>query len=179
MPTDTIILSGLPGSGKSTLARRLNELYGYPIHSLGGLWREEYKRLHPDGGISFEQFWRQTTHEDNLKMNIVAKYIFLKGKVIGDSRYTVHLKDVPAAFVFVYADLDVRARRALDAGNYEGQDMYGIKNILHRREQDELRMGKTLFGEGYDYREPSHYHMVLNSGRMSVEEEVGAVRSLL
>jgi len=43
----SIMISGLPGSGKSTLAQRLLEHYEWPVHSIGQLFRNKWKTLHP------------------------------------------------------------------------------------------------------------------------------------
>jgi cytidylate kinase len=179
MKHDAVILSGLPGSGKSTLANELSESYGWEIYSVGRLWRERYSELHPDGCMPFEEYWRRTTLEDNLEVNRIARGVFERGNVIGDSRYSIYCKDLPALLAFVTADLETRAGRAAAAGKYDGRAADDIKRTLMEREADEVRVGRALFGEGYDYRDARHYHVVLNSGMLTVDEEVAVIDSLM
>ena len=82
----SIVLSGNPGSGKSVLAMALSKKYGWPVHSMGGLWRNKYKELHPKGEITFEEFWGRTTAEDSRQMNEQAKKILDRVKKEGLSQ---------------------------------------------------------------------------------------------
>lgn len=176
---NAIILSGLPVSGKSTLARRLSEIYDWPVHSFGDLWREKWSGRYPNGEVTFEEFWRGTTIEENHQMNIEAVEMFKEGKGIIDTRYTLYFKDLPFLFAFITAPLDVRAKRAKDSGKYVGKSLSDIVSILKEREQDELTFGGKLLGEDYDYRDPKHYHLGINSGNLTVEQEVSLVTGLV
>jgi hypothetical protein len=44
-----------------------------------------------------------------------------------------------------------------------------IEGILEKREEDECVIGKDLFGK--DYRDSSIYHIVLNTGLLSIDQE--------
>ena len=173
----SIILSGNPASGKSVLAERLSKKYGWPIHSMGGLWRKRYKEMHPNGDISFEEFWGRTTPEDSRKMNEEAKKIFEDGGIIGDSRYVSYLDGSVCLLVFVTADIGTRAKRVCDRDEYEGMSASEIERVLEKREKDELKIGEGLFG--IDYRDTKHYHVVINSAMMTVEQEVDVIESLM
>ncbi len=173
----SIVISGLPGSGKSTLATRLSKTYGWPIHSIGQLFREKWKTLHPNGEIPFEAYWRSTTPEENIRVNQELRALIAKGHIIGDSRYSVYCKDLSSLLLFVTAPIEIRATRALHSEKYAGRSREEIKNILEQREQDELETGQQLFE--IDYRNPVHYHLVLNSGMLTVEQEVGLVKKLM
>ncbi len=176
---NSVILSGLPVSGKTTLARRLSQVYGWPIYSIGQLWREEWRQRYPGGSVSFEEFWRNITVEENLKKNVEAREIFERGHVIGDTRYSLYCQDVPALLIFLTADLQTRAYRAARVNKYIDKSLREIEQILEEREQDEVRVGEQLYGEYYDYRDPRHYHIALNTGRLTVEEEVAAIEKLV
>jgi len=169
-------LSGLPVSGKSTLTRTLSEVYGWPIHSIGDLWRARHKVLYPNGKVSFEEYWRGTSIEDNRKINEQARKIYAAGKIVGDTRYSIYCKDLPVLLVFITADLEVRAKRGIDT-KYRGKSIEDVKQILIEREECEVKMGKELFD--FDYRDIRHYHLALNSGVFSVEEEVEIIRGLV
>lgn len=175
----SIAISGLPASGKSVLAKKLAEIFDMPVYSVGQFWREKYKQLYPNREIPFEQYWRKTTFEENQEADRNSEEVLKKGKVIGDLRYPVYCRNLPVLLVFVTADLETRARRAVATGKYNGQPVEEIQKILFQREADEVRTGKQLYGDAYDYRNPDNYHLVLNSGLMTVEEEVAVVRSFL
>jgi cytidylate kinase len=175
----SIVLSGNPGAGKSALAAALSKEYGWPIYSIGGLWREKYKEEHPGNDITFEEFWSRTTKEDNVKVNKQAKVIFEKGGVIGESRYTAILDASVCLLVFVTADMATRAMRTSGREEYRGMSVQEITKILERREQDELDMGHELYGMGYDYRDSKNYHIVIDSERLTVAQEVALVKGLM
>ena len=174
---NSIILSGLPLSGKTTLAKKLGEMYHWHIYAIGQLWRDQWKEQYPKGEVSFEEFWRGVPLKDQQKINVKAREIFKAGNVIGDSRYSIYCKDLPSLLVFVTADLKIRAQRA--HLKYPGKSMEDIEHILQGRENDELTVGKQLYGNNFDYRDSAHYHLSLNSGMLSVEEEVAAIEKVI
>ncbi len=173
----SIILSGLPASGKTTLAKRLSEHWGWPIHSLGQIWRDQWKEKYPQAEISFEGYWRQTSLEDNISINQKAKEIFRKGAVIGESRYSIYCDDIPSLSLFITAPLETRASRSAD--KYLDTSFFERKKILAGREKDEVERGKQIFGEYYDYRNPQYYHLVLNSQFLQPGQEFEVARSLI
>jgi cytidylate kinase len=173
----SIVLSGYPASGKSVLAARLSEKYGWPVYSMGNLWREKYREMHPKGEISFEEFWGRTTPEDSREMNEQAKRIFENGGIIGDSIYVSYLDRSICLLVFVAADIGIRADRVCGREGYKGMSVEEIRRLLEKRENDELKIGKGLFG--IDYRDMKHYHVVINSGKLTVEQEVDVIDRLM
>ncbi len=177
MSYTSIILSGLPASGKTTLAKKLSSHYHWRIHSLGQLWRNQWKEKYPQEEIPFEDYWRQTSLADNREINRKAKEIFKRGEVIGDSRYAIYCKDLPSLLIFVTAPLEIRASRSIE--KYPGKSPFDREKILKERERDEVERGRQIFGEDYDYREHHHYHLTLNSGVLTVEQEFTLVRSLM
>ena len=172
MDYNAIILSGLPGSGKTTLIESLMKLYSWPKYSIGEMYREKWREKHPDGKVSFEEYWRGVSKEENAEVNRAAKEIFVKGNVIGDTRYSIYCKEHKNnLLVFVTAGLQTRAERALkDNDKYKGKSVDDVRRILVQREYDEMSVGNDLFR--YDYRDSSNYHITLNSGMLSVEDEV-------
>ncbi|MEK6934585.1 MAG: AAA family ATPase [Nanoarchaeota archaeon] len=174
-----IAISGLPGSGKTTLAKEISEIYGWSVFSIGQLWREKWRSLYPNGEVSFEDFWRNTSLRDNLGLNLKAREDFREGGVIIDTRYAIFLKDLQYLMIFVMADINTRAKRLLKDKKYGDKTLGEIKDVLIARERDELAIGKQLVNDDYDYRKAINYHTVLDSGLLTVEQEVKIVRTLM
>ena len=177
MKYQSIVFSGLPVAGKSTLVAKLKEIYKWPMLSVGDLWRARWANLYPDKKISFEEYWRTTSSEDNRQVNVDFREQATKNHLIGDSRYTVYLKDLPVFLVFLTADLNIRAKRGVGLAKYNGDGEKEIKEILYRREADEVAASKRLFG--YDYRDSANYHLVLNTALVSQEEEIAIIKTLV
>ncbi len=176
MKHNSIAISGLPGSGKSSLAELLSVNLNWKIRTVGGIWRERHKQECPD--IPFETYWKNTSAEENKAVNDALKYLVDQGRIIADARY-VHMFGPKTFKVFVTAPLQVRAQRAVEIGKYYGKTLNEIEKILLDREQDELQMGKTIWGKRYDYRRLSSYNLVLNNGSMTPKEEFEVVYSVL
>lgn len=174
----SIVLSGNPKSGKSALADQISERYEWPTRSIGGMWKEKHRQLYPNGEVPFEEYWANTTREENLRVNVEAKLLFESGGIVADSRFVSYLDPAICLLIFVTSDLDTRAVRAWrDQKDYKGKSIEEVKAILERREMDEVRIGKDLFG--IDYRDPRQYHLVINSGALTVQQEVAIVASLI
>ncbi len=170
-----ILLSGLPGSGKSTAARQLAPLLNWPILYVGGLWREKWKAQCPDGNPSWEQWNELITPEQHKVMDEHARECLAKGHVIGDMWHEKIAEGLPILRVFISAPLDIRAQRATQTGRFEGKTIEEIKKLLQDREDTQAANAKLLYGPSYDYRDPSLYHIVLNSGLLTVEEKVNSL----
>ena len=119
MKYQSIVFSGLPGAGKSTLAKTIGQLYGWPVYSAGGLWRAKWSRLYPSGEVDFEDYWRSTSTQENLKIDRDFRNIAIRGRVVGDVHYAINLLSLPILLVFLSADIDTRAQRALGLEKYK------------------------------------------------------------
>lgn len=177
MKYQSIVFSGLPGAGKSTLVEKLKNIYGWPVLAVGDLWRAKWAKLYPNKKIPFEEYWRTTSSEDNKQVNIDFREAVLGKNLIGDSRYTIYLRDLPVLLVFLNADLEIRARRGYGLVKYNNHSEEEIKKILYQREADEVAASKRLFD--YDYRDSRNYHLTLNTGMLSQDEEIAIIGSVL
>lgn len=176
---NSILISGKPLSGKSTLVSALSKIYGWEAFSVGKLWREEWKRRYPDGEVSFEEYWGKTTLEENKAMDQKAKEKIEKGHVIGDFRFA-HLTSNPNVLkVFVDADISTRMERARSRKEYSSLSKRELRKLLNKREKDEVKMEKSLYGKRYDYRNPLNYHIVINSGSLKLDEEVKIIMGIV
>ena len=81
--------------------------------------------------------------------------------------------------MFVTADLKTRAARSANRIEHRNMSLQEIAKALQAREEEELSMARELYGKDYDYRDPKNYHLVLDSGKMSIAEEVSAINALM
>jgi len=177
MRYSAIVVSGLPGAGKGHLSRELSKLTGWPVVSIGELWRKKHKESNSTN--SFEEFWKSISIEQQKTMDISAREIMEKGNIIGEFRFSKLAKGLNALFIFLTADIDKRAERAFKMGKHNEKSLEEIKKILEKRENDEVEIGKQIYGEDYDYRSPEQYSVILDSGELSVNEEVEVVKGML
>lgn len=168
----SVIISGRPGSGKSALAKEISKQYGWKMFSVGRLWREIWNKTYPGGEMTFEMYWRNTSIEENMEMDKKAGRTIQEGRIVADLRFSKAVSDPDVLKVFVDADLEVRARRVIEAGRYKMLAVDDVCRILVDREKDEVRMGKYVYGEDYDYRNLLNYNVALNSGMLDIEDEV-------
>lgn len=173
----SIVVSGNPGAGKAVLTAKLAEKYGWPIFSVGNLWRKAWQEKYPNKEVSFEQYWGSVSVEDNKKMDAGVKDLIEKGGVIGDFRYCSYLDRSRCLLVFLTADVKIRASRVKGQDKYVGMTEEAIADLLDKREADELRNGFESYG--VDYRDPRLYHAVLNSGLLTLDEEFGIINRLM
>jgi Cytidylate kinase len=96
----SIVISGLAGAGKTTLAKKLSGIYGWPVYSVGDLWRARWENKYPDKDIAFEEFWRTTSTQENLQTDTDFRAIVAKENVVADGRFAIHLRNLPALLVF-------------------------------------------------------------------------------
>ena len=172
----SIVVSGLPGSGKSTLTIALAEQYRMQRYSVGDMLRAEYTKRHLETELPFKEFWRNQTLSEARKINEQLKPLFEKNRMIGDSRYVSYLDRNACMLVFVYADLDKRAHWPLLSAEHHGMTDDYAARTLWEREQDEYKKGELLFG--CDYRDRKLYDISLNSGTLSVSEELNAIKGI-
>ncbi len=177
----SIILSGTPASGKSKLIQKLVEAYGFQVIHFGGILREMHASQYPNNEVTFEKWYDGKKGKELEPLNQEVKRRFESGNIIGDSRFVASLDPEKCIFVFLDADVKIKAERVITdpkRPEYFGKPLEEVIGILTMREGSELRIGKELYGLDYDYRDPSHYHLVLNSGRLTIQQEFEAIDKL-
>jgi len=180
MKYEAIVIVGPPMSGKSRLARELSDKYGWSYYSVGKIWRERWVQLYPNKQISFEEYWRNTSVEDNLKEDKKAKEIIKKRNVVVDVRYPIYCENLPVLLVLVLPTLQTRIEMALKfRDEYKNKLPEEVRKIIVDREMDEVRMSKKMYGDDYDYRDPKRYHITLNTGKLRVFQEINLINSLM
>ncbi len=168
-----IVVSGDPGSGKTTFVELLSAEYGKKVYSVGEYWRKKYKEEHPRGDITFEEYWRSRSDSDQLEANINLKHYALLGYIV-DTRYASIFDKREYLIIYLHAPLEVRAVRLATRPEYSGKTIKEIEAILAARQEDEVAVGKRLFG--VDYRDHNFYNLILNSCLLTPEEELAAVK---
>ena len=174
-----IIISGPPGPGKTSLTNKLADETGFKIYYIGGLFRKKHAELIQRGetNLSFEDWWVQLPDLEQIEINNKIKTLAEIGGIIGDTRYAKLCENTNSLHVFLYAPLEIRVQRALEDKKYLGKTQEEIKKILLKREKDELEVGIKLFS--IDYRNQNDYHLALNTGKLTVIEEIKAIMSLM
>ena len=179
MKYKSIIISGLPGSGKGKLSIELSKKFRWKIFSAGDLWRRKYNRKYPDKGRTFEEFWKSQSKKEQQKIDKKIRHAIEQGNIIGEFRYATICNGLSALLVFLNPSLDIRAERALKIKKYDVETLQKVKKILLQREQDELKIGRELHGQDYDFRNLDNYDLILDTGKLSIKEEVEKIAELL
>lgn len=175
MKYNSVVISGLPGAGKGVLSKAVAQKYGWKLFSIGDMWRKKWEKEHPSKEIPFENYWKKASFKEQNGINNLARQIIAEGQAVGDFRYAICCKGLPTLFVFIKSNLDNRAERATKTKKYEGKQIAEIKKILKDREKDEVMWGKKLFGKNYDFRDNSHYNLILDSEHLTLQEEVALI----
>lgn len=174
-----ILLSGLPGSGKSTAVRELSLLLGWPLFSIGDMFRKQWQEKYPNAELAFEDYMKTITLKAHKEMDARARKVFEKGRIVGDMHHGAGITEsLPGVLrVFVSAPLEIRAERAKKTGRFEGKSTKQIMRLLDDREQTILDVAKRIYGKSYSFNDPSRYHLVINSGLLTVKEKIAAMMS--
>lgn len=176
MMFESIIIIGTPFSGKTTLAKLLAEHFNWKFFSVGHLWKGLWKEKYPNGETSFENYWTQTTDDENKEMDKYVHEMVQEGHVVGDMRYAFLHRDPQVLIIFTKCDIDTRTKRALEINKYPGKDFAQVKEILEQRERDEVDRGKKLYGE--DYRDEKNYDMAFDTSNSAPEEAIEQIMDL-
>jgi CMP/dCMP kinase len=170
-------ISGHPVSGKNTLIARLHEEHKLQTYSIGDMLKEMHKKEDPKGKLLFEQWWRASPFDLNVRVNVEFKKKIENTPTIGDSRFVCYLDRNICLRIFLTAEVNIRAMRAINRGDYPGKTKREINEVcdfLRKRENDEKEMGLRLFG--VDYNDQSLYDVIINTGECSVEDELDIIR---
>ena len=139
---------------------------------IGDILRERWRKEYPNAEILFEIYWPNLSFESQVQINLDLKGRIASEPIIGDTRYPILVENEISKKLFVTSNLETRVERAfVNPNNKKSKD--DIKEILQQREQNELKLGKQLTqNEDYDYRNPQHYHVRLDTTDKTVDQEV-------
>ena len=170
-----IVVSGDPGSGKTTFVELLSAEYGKEVYSVGRYWREKYEKEHPSGDITFDEYWRSRPYRDQLEANTSLRHYAQDLGYIVDTRYASIFDKDRCLIIYLRAPLEVRAVRLATRAEYSGKTIKEIEAILGARQEDEVAIGKRLFG--VDYRDRNFYDLILDSSLLTPDEELAAAKA--
>lgn len=173
---ESIVVSGKPFSGKTTLSKLVAEHFGWKYISIGEMWRTEWKKRYPKGDMSFENYWNETTDDENRAMDKMAGDVVRRGHVVADMRYGFLHRDPQTLIIFIDCDIDERAKRALEGNKYPGRDFAQIKDIIEQRERDEVDRCQALYKS--NYQSPENYDMLFDSTNAAPDEALEKILSL-
>lgn len=174
-----VLLSGLPGSGKSTAVRELSLLLGWPLFSVGDLFRAQWKERYPHAEMSPEEYMKTISLKEHKAMDLRARKVFEKGHIVGDMHHGAGITEgLPGVLrIFISAPLEVRAERAEKTDRFKDKSKKQIMKLLDDREQVILAVAKKIYGPSYSFSDPSRYHLVLNSGLLTIKEKITLLMS--
>lgn len=182
MKCSVLAIAGLPGSGKSTLLNELRKipiLSSWQVTSTGDLLRGRHKFLLDNKSFNkdFVSYLNNLSDDEIIILNNMAHDLALKGNLILDSRYAVKNIDgiKEALVVFLTAPINIRIDR--QKKSHPEKLTEEIKRDLEKREQWEFERGNSIYN--YDYREHGKYHLVIDTSKFSIAEEVAAIMSLI
>ena len=154
-----ITITGLPGSGKTSIAKELSKHLHLKHYSMGDLFRKIAKK-------------RKISVLDLTKKGELINYldeeqkkIAKKGNCIIDSRLGAYLIKNAKIRIYIYANLNTRARRIAK------REKISHKEAMHEtliREREELKHYKEVYN--IDYRDKKLYNIILDTDKLDVEQ---------
>jgi len=163
-----ISISGAPGSGKTSVGKIVAERLGMPFYSVGGI----RGKMALDRGITLDELNRIGENDPTTDTSVDEYQRELGNKeddFVIEGRLSWHF--IPHSFK-VYLDCEPHeaARRIHEARKRESEGrgdepMYAsvdeAERILAERVASDIRRYRAYYG--IDYRDPSHYDLVLDT----------------
>lgn len=154
-----ITVGGLPGSGTTTTCRLLKEKLGLDYVYAGQIFRE----LAREHSMTLAAFGRYCEDHPEVDRELDARQVeFMRsGDLIIEGRLSGWLSqenDIPALTVWLWAPVDVRAKRLVAR---EGGDLGERKQEMLEREFSEAKRYKSFYGVDID--DQSIYDLVIHT----------------
>lgn len=165
-----IALSGQIGVGGTSLAKVLSQQLGWPLRDGSQIFRDISMHLGHDLEQSPQQYddaVDRKVDEETRALLQTNQHSVVASKLAGflsrDLRHTFR--------ILVTCPLQERIKRYAKDRGHQGAD---ARKLLLLREQKDQEKWERLYGPN-DFFDPSFFHLVLDSGTLSVEEEVQRV----
>jgi len=160
-----VAISGPHGVGKSTVAKSAARRFGLKYVSAG----EIFRRLAEERGMDLQEFSKYVERHPGIDRRIdgYVKKMAGRGNVLVDGRLAGWMIKDADLKVMLVAPLEIRVERMV------GREGRGYEEVMEEtlaRERSEKKRFKRLYGIDVD--DCSVFDLVINTGRLSVEEEV-------
>ncbi|ARM75949.1 (d)CMP kinase [Acidianus manzaensis] len=168
-----IVVSGPSGSGKTTIAKSLSEKYNLRFISAGTLFRDLAKKSGKDL-ISMNKDAEKSFDVDKLIDTRILEES-RKGNAVIESHIAGWLlKDIADLSVYLWAPLEVRAKRISNRDNLSYND--ALLKIIEREESHYFRFWKYY---GIDLFDLTPFDIVLNTSKISVNDIICIITKYL
>ena len=160
-----ITVSGLPGSGTTSLAKHLSELHGIELISAG----EVFRSLAAERGMDIAEFGRIAEKDPSFDRMIDERQkeiALAKEDIIVEGRLSAWFVPEADLKIWLFAPLEIRVSRIQSRDTVS--DPATATELTREREACEALRYQTYYG--IDISDMTHYHLVLNSGLLGVEE---------
>ncbi|MFT4282989.1 MAG: (d)CMP kinase [Candidatus Woesearchaeota archaeon] len=167
----SITISGIPGSGKSTVSKELAKRFNLKYHSAGTFMREYSKKQ----GISVEEVnikakedksFDKAMDDELKKLNNEEGYV-IEGR-LGALFCKNHFN------ILLTVSEDVCAKRISKRENIDYKE--ALKKLRFRRNEERKRY-KSIYD--FDYEDPSHYDLVIDTSNNTVEDTASIIAKYL
>lgn len=170
-----ITISGDLGSGKTTVAKWLAERLGYNYLSTGAIQRQIAAELGLTT-LDLNLLSEEQTEIDDRIDNHTRRIGQSSEDYVVDSRLAWHF--IPDSLkIFIVVDEQIAAQRISgDATRGSSEELVEPEQMVERiraRRDSERRRFREKYG--VDYRDPSHFDLVVDSSHASIEDVAGQV----
>jgi len=167
-----IVISGDVGTGTSTLAKGLARKLGWKYLSAGDFFRSWFKEQNIP-------LWNKAEIPDEIDKKIDYEFLKKMGNeehIVFDSHYGGWFaRDLPDVFrILLICDPAVATQRILQRRHTHKETP---QEIEERRRQLRAKFKKLYSNDNYE--DPKYFHLVLDSGNTSVEEEISTTLAKL
>jgi len=160
-----ITVSGLPGSGTTSLAKHLAETFKSDLISAG----EVFRQMAAEHGMDVAEFGRLAEKDpsfDRLIDERQKEIALAHEDIVVEGRLSAWFVPEADLKIWLFASLECRVSRIQIRDTIS--DLDTATGLTHEREESEASRYKTYYD--IDITALSPYHLVLNSGLLSVEE---------
>ncbi len=174
-----IVISGQPGAGKSSTAKSVASTLDYDRKSSGDFQRQ----LAKERGITIHELGELEAKDPSLDLlvdNRQKEYGLCHDNFVIDS-WLGALFIPHATKFFLYADEETRAKRIFyDTSNKTRMDVEKNQSLDHTKlkmiERDRVNIERwKRYYNGFDYRDPQHYDLVINTSRIETPQVAGII----
>ncbi|MGB0949124.1 MAG: cytidylate kinase family protein, partial [Marinirhabdus sp.] len=159
----TIAVSGELGSGKTVLSKKLSEVFGYEIISIGKIQRERGREMGMST-LQFNKYIEQHPEQDVYLDTIIADYGKTANRYIFDSRLAWHF--APNSFkVHLLVNTDIATKRIFNDSGRVSEKYKNVQTaktgLIARKNSERSRFLKQY---GVDINDFKNYDLVIDTG---------------